>query len=185
MPAKTGDGELFTYTPNEKDPRDVAFAEKYNANEIARKFPCKQIQLIDPNEGYRHKEGELEEEMVEVAENYTPSGNYRHYCIGGLRMIWELYDGSSSYMLFPPAGLDTTNYDRFFSSFCKYIKPKQFWKPKENPFQSSHTMRIKQKMEEKKMKEEGSGDIEATFNSIKEKKLEKIRLQTLLEPHGM
>lgn len=120
-------GELFTYEPFKDDERDVAFAEAYNANEAIRKYPCRQIVLINEEDGYKHKEGEIESEMIDVPKSYVPKGNYRHYCVGGVRMIWELYDGSSCYMLFPPAGLDTTNYGRFFESLIKYIKPNRFW----------------------------------------------------------
>jgi hypothetical protein len=58
-------------------------------------------------------------------------------------MIWELYDGSSSYMIFPPGGLDTTSYGSFFSSLIKFIKPNKFWQPKENAFAKSATAIIK------------------------------------------
>ena len=132
-------GELFTYEPFKDDERDVKFAEIYNKNDQIRKYSCRQVALLDPDNGYKHKDGEHESEMVDVPKSYVPKGNYRNYCIGGVRMIWEHYNGDSDYMLFPPGGLDTTSFGSFFNSLINFIKPNRFWQPKENMFARSAT----------------------------------------------
>ena len=91
--------------------------------------------------------------MLDVPKTYKPTGNYRHYCVVGCRIIWELYSGDGNYMLFPPTGQDTSSHIEFFESMIKYIKPTKFWKPKANPFSKSNTLLIKEKMEAKKNKE--------------------------------
>lgn len=74
---------------------------------MIRKYPCKQIKLIYPNEGNYHEEDEPEEEMIEVAEDYIPSGEFRHYCISGQRIIWWLDLLYGYKLIYPPALLST------------------------------------------------------------------------------
>lgn len=71
--------------------------------------------------------------MVDMPVDHIPVSEYRHYCVGGLRIIFENYGGHNTYyMLFRPAGLDTTGYASFFTQLVKYLKPKLFWKLKPN-----------------------------------------------------
>lgn len=64
--------ELFTYEPFKNDPRDVAFAEIYNKNDEIRKYPCKQIVLLEQDNGLKHDPNEQEATMLEVPKEYVP-----------------------------------------------------------------------------------------------------------------
>lgn len=125
--------EELKYEPNPKDPMDVRFADIFNANAQIKKFKCRKIKF-DLSSPTDQDEFEVEEQMADMPADCIPMSEYRHYCVGGLRMIFENYGGNNTYyMLFRPAGLDTTSYGNFFDRLLKYLKPKIFWrlKPKQ------------------------------------------------------
>jgi hypothetical protein len=69
--------------------------------------------------------------MMDMAPDHIPNSDYRHYCVGGLRIIFENYGGNNTYyLIFRPARLDTTSFGHFFTQLLKYLKPKIFWKLK-------------------------------------------------------
>ena len=53
--------EQFTYVPYSDDPRDVAFAEKYNSHDEIRKYPMRQIVLLDESTPTKHLADEHED----------------------------------------------------------------------------------------------------------------------------
>lgn len=162
---------------------DVRFAEIYNGSQVIRKFKVRKIKF-DLSAPSSQDEFEAEEQMADAGADYIPNSNYRHYCLGGLRIIFEDYNGYSKYLLFRPARLDTTSYEHFFTQLLKYLKPKLFWKLKPNQNADADSNQIQERPEAAEA-EDDSKQIENTLKEIKEQKLEKVRLQTVLEPFGM